>query len=91
MKVPKECEASEHEYYAAERDELGFEDGTDMKDDGSEPSEKVTEATDTAWLDVLQQRAAKTMKDTDELIDATTLAFCSLSRRSSDLVRYCPR
>jgi hypothetical protein len=42
-----------------------------MKDDGSEPSEKVA-----AWLDVLQQqRAAEMKKDTDDLIDATKLAF----------------
>jgi hypothetical protein len=71
MKEPQECEANEPEHYAAERDELGFKDGTDMKDDGSEPSEKVV--ADTAWLDVLQQRAAEMRNDTDERIDVTKL------------------
>jgi hypothetical protein len=33
-------ETSADEDYAAEKYELGFEDGTDMKDDGSETSEK---------------------------------------------------
>jgi hypothetical protein len=58
MQEPKEYETSEHEDYAAERDELGFEDGTDMKYDGSETSQKVTGAIDTAaWLSELRQQA----------------------------------
>jgi hypothetical protein len=34
-------DTSEHEDYAAEKDEIGFEDGTEGHDDGSETSEKV--------------------------------------------------
>jgi hypothetical protein len=44
-------ETSADEDYAAEKYELGLEDGTDMKDDGSETSEKVG---------YLAQRATKT-------------------------------
>jgi hypothetical protein len=37
---------SEHEDYAAEKDETEFEDGTEWHDGGSERSEKVAGATD---------------------------------------------
>jgi hypothetical protein len=52
------CETSADEDYAAEKYELGFEDGTDMKDDGSETSEKVAGATNTGtWLSELLKQA----------------------------------
>jgi hypothetical protein len=57
-------ETSADKDYAAEKYELGFEDGTDMKDDGSEKSEKVAGATETAtWLSELRKQADEFEKE----------------------------
>jgi hypothetical protein len=62
-------EISADEDYAAEKYEIGFEDGTDMKDAGSETSEKVVGATDTATgLSDLRKQADEFEKESKERI-----------------------
>jgi hypothetical protein len=57
-------DTSEHEDYTAEKDEIGFEDGTDMKDDGSETSEKVAGATETAiWCSEMRKQMDESEKN----------------------------
>jgi hypothetical protein len=56
-------ETSEHEDYAAEKDEIVFEDGTDMKDDGSE-----------TWPSELQQTVDEVENESKEKTEATKKA-----------------
>jgi hypothetical protein len=70
--MKEQYETSEHEDYAAEKDELVFEDGTDMEDDGSERSEKVAGTTDTATrLSELRQTVDEVEKESKEKTEAT--------------------
>jgi hypothetical protein len=65
-------DTSEHEDYAAEKDEIGFEDGTERNDDGSETSEKGAEAKDTATgPSELRQTVDEFEKESKEKIEAT--------------------
>jgi hypothetical protein len=65
-------DTSEHEDYAAEKDEIGFEDGTERNDDGSE---KGAEATDTATgPSELRQTVDEFEKESQEKIEATKKA-----------------
>jgi hypothetical protein len=53
-------DTSEHGDHAAEKDEIGFEDGTNVKDDGSETSEEVAGATETAiWCREMQKQESQ--------------------------------
>jgi hypothetical protein len=65
-------ETSEHEDYPAEKDGIGFEDGTERDGDGSETSEKVAGATDTAtWPSELRQKVDEFEEESKEKTEAT--------------------
>jgi hypothetical protein len=57
---------NEHEDYAAEKDEIGFEDGTERHDDGSETSEKVA-----TWRSELRQTVDEFGEESKEKTEVT--------------------
>jgi hypothetical protein len=79
---------SEHEDYAADKYEIGFEDGTDMKDDGSETGEKVLGATDTVTWPTSRKRRLRLRKRRRQGCSNRFVILCSLTEQRQEEVEH---